>query len=145
MELRADEDADVRSIYESHEYRSTFEDFYARLEVLPGDMLVDEMKAQIETALMRGGYIAPADLQPKIRQVEMKVHERLRGELCAVETAGWSQKNLELVGLGSVRSELSDYKVYDSDYARLVSVLVRILEGKKARFCSSEGFHDLAQ
>lgn len=143
--LSADEDTSARSIYEDDVYRRTFDGFYSRMETLPGDVLVDEMEEQIESVLMRGRHIAPADLQPKIRQVGLEVHDRLKRKLCPVETVGWSPANIEFVGVNSVHATLSaDYKVQNGDYARIVSVLVRTMEGTKARFCNSTDFRDLA-
>jgi hypothetical protein len=75
----------------------------------------------------------------------LEVHDRLKRNLCRIDSVDWSQANIELVGINSVRAALSGYKVNDKgDYARIVSVLVRILEGTEAQFCNSFDFRNLA-
>lgn len=140
----ANADTNSHAIYEDKDYRITFDDFYSRLGNLPGDVLVDVMEEQIETALLRGRNIAPVDLQHKIRQIELAVHKEMRHKLCPFQTGRWSQVDIELAGLEGVAATLSGYRKHNDDYARIVSVLVRILEGSQGRFCNSTDFRDLA-
>ena len=143
-ELVVSGDAGGDTIRKNEVYRHVFDGFYRRLDNLPVDVLVDELEEQIESALMRGQHISPPDLQDKIMKVERKVFDQLKQELCPVGAAGWSREQIELSGIESLGAAVSNYRVQNGDYARIASVLVRILEATKASFCESSDFSRLA-
>jgi hypothetical protein len=132
---------DAKSIRESAYYGRTFEEFYARLDGLPINALVDELGEQIETILMKKGRnIAPVDLEHQIEAAEQQIFNQLQKKLCTDKTGNWSRVRIELSGIESLSTTLSQHKVQNDDYARFTSVLVRIFDNSKGRFCKSNNF-----
>ena len=134
---------DAQSIRDSEAYKATFQDFYARLDNLPVDILVDELGEQIETTLMFERGLTAPNLEYRVVQAEQQIFKTLHSALCATSETAWPTEAIELHTVDGVRIALADQDVQLEDFARIASVVARIVKNNDIDFCSLSDFRQL--
>lgn len=133
----------VESIRGSASYKEAFRDYYARLNNLPVDLLVDLLGDQIDTALVRQGHIAAGSLEHRVQRIEQDILQSVKSAVCDTDANSWSVAVIEMSAIEGALPGLSDEDALPGDFARISAAVARIVQSQNAAICRLDDFRQL--